>query len=140
MAKSSLETELNEKGEIIYTNSGDSMYPLIRPNGDLLLIKKSNGNLKKYDIPLYKRSNGKYVLHRIIKVKHDGTYVTCGDNRYHKEHGISDSNVIGVLHSVIRNEKEILMTDFRCRVYTRLWCDFFFVRKIILILVKLFKR
>lgn len=138
--KSTLATELDSKGEIVYTNVGDSMYPLIRTSGDLLVIKKYSGNLKKYDIPLYIRSNGKYILHRVIKIKKDGTYVMCGDNRYNKEYGIKDTDIIGVLYSVIRNSKEIKMTDLKCRFYAHLWCDFFWLRKILLIFTKVFNR
>ena len=140
MFKSSLEAELHDNGEIIYTNKGDSMFPLIRSKGDLLLIKKYNGHLKKYDIPLYKRCDGKYILHRVLSIKRDGSYVMCGDNRYSKEYGITDNNILGVLHSVIRNGKTLKMTDFKCRVYTHLWCDFFVIRKLILVFVKVIKK
>ena len=52
MNKATFEDILNTKGELIYTNVGDSMFPLIQPR-DLLIIKKWDGApLKKYDIPL----------------------------------------------------------------------------------------
>ena len=57
---------INEQGQLVYTNVGDSMYPLIKPR-DLLVIKKVTAPLKKNDIPLYKRDSGQYVLHRIVK-------------------------------------------------------------------------
>ena len=63
------EEELNRTGRLIYTNVGDSMLPLIRQGRDLLIIEKPHGRLKKYDIPLYRRDSGQYVLHRILKVR-----------------------------------------------------------------------
>ena len=75
-----------EKGQLIYTNVGDSMYPLIQPR-DLLVIKKLSRPLRRYDVPLYKRDSGQYVLHRIMKIEKDGSYVMCGDNRSGLEHG-----------------------------------------------------
>lgn len=83
MHKSTFEEEISHTGKLIYTNVGDSMMPLIRQNRDLLIIEKVSGRLKKYDVPLYKRDSGQYVLHRIIKV-HKDDYVICGDNRWQK--------------------------------------------------------
>ena len=55
---------------------------------------------------MYKRDNGKHILHRVLKVRRDD-YVMCGDNRWAKEYGIQDRHIIGVLTAVIRNGKEI---------------------------------
>ncbi len=57
------------------------MMPLLREYNDLLIIEKVNGRLKKYDIPLYKRSLGQYVLHQVLRVRKTD-YVICGDNRW----------------------------------------------------------
>ena len=121
------EDVLARDGRLVYTNVGDSMKPLIRQDRDLLVIEKPNGRLKKYDVPLYRRDSGQYVLHRILKVReHD--YVICGDNRCKKETGISDRQIIGVLTAVVRNGKEVPVTALRYRVYVHLWCDCFPLR------------
>ena len=103
---SDFRTELNRNGKIIYTNVGDSMMPLIKQGRDVLIIEKTHGRLKKYDIPLYQRDSGQYVLHRILKVR-EKDYVICGDNRWQKETGITDRHIIGVLTGIIHNGKEI---------------------------------
>ena len=131
MNKSTFEEELNRTGQIVYTNLGDSMMPLIREKRDLLVVKKPEGRLKKYDVPLYKRDNGVYVLHRILKVRKDD-YVICGDNRYHREYGIQDRHIIGVLSAVVRDGKTIPVTDKKYRFYVHIWCDFFYIRAMIL--------
>ena len=115
MANSSFEKVIEEKGELIYTNVGDSMYPLIR-EGDLLVIRAVTGPLKKYDIPLYKRDSGQYVLHRIIKVRKDD-YLICGDNRHWIESGITDRHIIGVLTAVVRNGNTMPVNDKRDSFY-----------------------
>ena len=117
------EDVIDRDGRLVYTNVGDSMKPLIRQDRDILIIEKKEGRLKKYDVPLYKRDSGQYVLHRVLKVRSDD-YVICGDNRYSKEYGITDRNIIGVLTAVVRNGREISMTDIRYRIYVHLWCDF----------------
>ncbi len=125
------EQELERNGRLVFTNVGDSMKPLIRQGRDLLIIEKPKGRLKKYDVPLYKRSSGQYVLHRIMKVR-EKDYVICGDNRRKLETGVTDRQIIGVLTAVVRDGKEIPVTDLRYRLYVHLWCDFFPIRAVIL--------
>ena len=133
------EDVIERDGRLVYTNVGDSMRPLIRQDRDLLIIDRANGRLKKYDVPLYKRDSGQYVLHRILKVRKND-YVICGDNRYSKEYGITDRHIIGVLTAVVRNGREISATDWRYRLYVHLWCDFFSIRAFILKAKRFLKR
>ena len=128
MTKSSFEDIIAEQGKLIYTSVGDSMNPLIK-EGDLLVISKVTQPLKKYDIPLYKRDNGQYVLHRIIDISSDG-YVMCGDNRAAAERGIGDRNIIGVLTAVIRDGVESPVEP-GTGLYTRLWYGSLMFRKIV---------
>ena len=72
------EDVIERDGRLVYTNVGDSMRPLIRQDRDILIIEKPHGRLKKYDVPLYKRDSGQYVLHRVLKVR-EKDYVICGD-------------------------------------------------------------
>lgn len=131
MHKSTFEEEINKTGKLIYTNVGDSMMPLIRQGKDLLIIEKVNGRLKKYDVPLYKRDSGQYVLHRILKVRKND-YVICGDNRWGCEYGIQDRHIIGVLTGIIRDGREVSVNDKKYKIYVHLWCDFFWIRAFIL--------
>lgn len=148
--KSTFEEELIRKGSIIYTNVGDSMMPLLRQGRELLIIKRPNEwsesgddntalKLKRLDVPLYKRDNGAYVLHRVLRVR-KSDYVICGDNRYQREYGICDRQVIGVLSGIVRDGKEISVQDVRYRLYSHLWCDFFWIRAGILWTKRLPKR
>ena len=109
---------INEQGQLVYTNVGDSMYPLIKPR-DLLVIKKITQPLKKNDIPLYKRDNGQYVLHRIIKIK-NGEYYICGDNRAFIERGITDRHIIGVLTDIVREGRTIPVNSPDFKSYVKL--------------------
>ena len=132
MSKSSFEEEIRRSGYLIYRNVGDSMLPLIRQGRDLLLIsRKPEGRLNQYDVPLYRRDSGQYVLHRILQVRKDD-YVLCGDNRWQRETGISDRHIIGVLTAVIRDGKQLPVTDWRYRLYVHLWCGLFPVRALVL--------
>lgn len=132
MSKSSFEEEIQRRGYLLYRNEGDSMLPLIRQGRDLVLIsRKPEGRLKKYDVPLYKRDSGQYVLHRILRVRKND-YVLCGDNRWQRETGISDRHIIGVLTAVIRDGQKLPTTALRYRLYVHLWCDQFYLRAFLL--------
>lgn len=139
MSKSSFEQQLALHGRLVYTNVGNSMEPLIRQGRDLLIIEPARGRLRKYDIPLYRRDSGQYVLHRILKVRKED-YVICGDNRCRREYGITDRHIIGVLTGIVRNGREISLSHWRYRLYVHLWCDFFHIRAAILKARSLFRR
>ena len=67
------EQELDSHGRIIFTNRGVSMRPLLRQNRDVMVIdKRGPERLKKYDAVLFRRDNGQYILHRILRVLEGG--------------------------------------------------------------------
>ncbi len=131
MASHTFEEELDRTGRIVYTNVGFSMMPWIREHRDLLIIEKPQGRCKKYDVALYKRNNGTYILHRVLRVRKQD-YVFCGDHCWRREFGVTDRQVIGILTAVVRDGREIAVTDRRYRAYVHLWCDFFYLRAWIL--------
>ena len=89
------EDVLNKDGELIFTNVGYSMYPLIKQREDVLRIVKTD-NYKKGDIVLYKSEIDHYVLHRILKIKKDKV-ILAGDYNYFKDKPISKDMILGVL-------------------------------------------
>ena len=139
MSSSSFEEILEKEGRLIYTNVGDSMLPMIRQGRDLLVIRRQTGRLGKYDVPLYRRDSGQYVLHRVLKVR-ENDYVICGDNRWHRETGITDQHILGVLTAIVRDGKEVPVTDLRYRLYVHLWCDLFPLRAFFLKGLYVWKR
>lgn len=98
---------------------GTSMLPLIRQGKDYVELSPLPEKLKKYDIPLYQRGNGQYVLHRIVKAGQ--TYTCIGDNQYERETGIAQAQLIAVVTAIYRGEKRIPVTAFSYRLYCRLW-------------------
>lgn len=114
----SFEEELEKSGKLIYTTVGVSMMPLIKQDRDISIISKPEGRLKKFDVAMYKRPNGQYVLHRVVKVLEDG-YVILGDNCISKEYNIKDSQILGVLTSLNRKGKEVDLNSFGYKLYVR---------------------
>ncbi len=114
----SFEEELEKSGKLVYTTVGVSMRPLIKQDRDIAIISKPRERLKKFDVALYKRPNGQYVLHRVVKVLGNG-YVILGDNCISKEYNIKDSQILGVLTSLNRKGKEVDLNSFGYKLYVR---------------------
>lgn len=115
-----IEETLSLNGEVSFSPSGNSMRPLLRHRKDTIVLKKPVGKLKKYDVPLYRRKDGSFVLHRVVGIDSDG-YIMCGDNQTFKERAIKDDQIIAVMTSFCRDGKHINCTDFSYRLYCRIW-------------------
>ena len=139
MAESSFEEILSRDGRLIYSNVGDSMFPLIREGRDLIVIEPVHSRLHRGDVPLYRRDSGQYVLHRVLKVRNDD-YVICGDNRWQREYGIQDRHILGVLTAVIRDGRELRVQDPRYRLYMHACCDLYPLRAILLKGIHILRR
>ena len=106
------ETELKNADEVLKTQDevmsltrGTSMRPLLRQGRDIVVIKRPQFPLKVGDVPLYKvKSRKELVLHRILKVNNDGSYIIRGDNLFAKEH-VLESQIVGVMKAFYREGK-----------------------------------
>jgi len=131
MNKSKFEEELSRSGILCYTISGVSMLPLLHEHRDIVVLKKPNGRLQKYDVALYKMPDGRYILHRIIKVR-ENDYVICGDNCVAREYGITDNNILGVMKEFVRNGKTYSTDSAGYRVYSHIITDCYHIKAAIL--------
>lgn len=127
-----MKEQLERGGKVEFTPKGISMLPMLRHNQDVVMLEKQKGKLQKYDLPLYQRDNGKYVLHRVIKVCEDGSYVMCGDNQVTIETGIRDENIIGIVTEFVRKGKRYSCCGSGYKIYCRIWCSSLTLRKILL--------
>ena len=71
-----MEEQINMGNTVRFGPKGTSMMPLIRQGIDSIVLKKAPDKLKKYDLPLYRRDDGHFVLHRVVGIDKDG-YVMC---------------------------------------------------------------
>lgn len=90
--------------------TGTSMNPYLVQGRDYVFIKKAEQPLEVGDIPLYRRDNGAFVLHRIVDKDEKG-YVMCGDNQFILEKNITDKHIIGVVCTICRDGKTFDVTD-----------------------------
>ena len=123
-----IEESIVRNGFHLSTVVGDSMMPLLRQGKDLVKVVPLTKPLEKYDIVLFKRPTGEYVLHRIVKAKSD-YYVICGDNRFLREK-IPFNWIVGVAESVFIDNEEVQMCDERQLNYAKKICGSFWSRRI----------
>lgn len=113
--------KLEKGGTVTFSPSGTSMLPMLRDGEDVVVLSKPKGRLHLFDIPLYKRKDGSYVLHRIVDFDADGGYVLRGDNQFVKEHGIYDKDIYGVVTAFYRKGKSYTTNSLPYRIYLNLW-------------------
>lgn len=115
-----MQEKLESGGEVTFIVSGVSMQPMIINRRDSVTIKKATYPLKKYDIPFYRRDDGQFVLHRIVKVQKNGNYTCRGDNQTFNEYDVRDDQVIGVVTAFERNGKRVMVEkSFKYKLYCR---------------------
>lgn len=111
--------ELEAHGYCAGTTRGTSMEPLFRTGRDMVVIERVKGECKRLDVVLYRYPSGKYVLHRIIRVK-ENEYLIRGDNTFSIER-IPKDKILGVLVRFNRKGKSHTVTERSYRVYSSLW-------------------
>ena len=111
--------ELARGQRVRFAPRGISMLPMLRQGIDTVTISPVSGRLKKYDLPLYRRDDGKYILHRIVRAGE--TYTCIGDNQFVKETGVRQDQLIGVVTEFTRGEKNVSVNDPRYWLYCRFW-------------------
>ena len=98
---------------------GTSMLPMIRQGVDRVVFSPVSDKLRKFDLPLYQRASGQYVLHRVVHVGE--TYTCIGDNQFELEHNLRHDQIIAVVSAFYRGEHRYEVTDWRYRSYCWIW-------------------
>lgn len=111
---------LENNGTFSLTITGSSMYPTILGKRDQVTLVKAPATLKKYDLPLYRRKSGQFVLHRIVNIEADGTYTCCGDHQWELEKGLKQEQMIGLATEFVRKGRHFTAEN---RHYVR-WVHF----------------
>ena len=111
--------QLSQGSAVRFSPRGTSMLPMLRQGIDVVELTPLPEKLKKYDLPLYQRRNGQYVLHRIVEV--GDTYTCIGDNQYEKEYGLTHDQMIALVTAFYRGEKRWEVSAWQYRFYCRFW-------------------
>ena len=113
--------ELLKNGKSVQIKpQGMSMVPLIYPGRDEVVISPVAGELKKYDIILYRSmKTGLLTLHRIVDIKED-TFFVCGDNQTTLEE-INSEQIHGIVTEIYRKGKRIDTNNLFYRTVSKLY-------------------
>lgn len=125
-----IEQTVQEGRKVKFTVTGNSMFPLFADRRDQVTVEKAE-HIKKYDIVLHLRSDGHYILHRVIAVKGEKLTI-AGDNEICKERDVNKSQVIAVVSSFVRKGRECSVDSFLYKLYCRGWLFIFPLRRIVL--------
>lgn len=133
-------------GEFRLYPRGTSMLPMLRQGIDSVILVSPTCVFKKRDIIFYRRPDGQFVLHRVVGLSKDGTYILCGDNQTVLENGVSLDMIIASVSAVYRGEKRIEKHSFVRTVYEFFWCLMplrrmvYFLRRVLLRLKRMFVK
>lgn len=117
MIRRTIEEELALNGHGLFHTVGNSMEPLLHNRKSIVAIEAKKTPLKKYDVALYRRPNGEYVLHRVMKTL-DGAYLIRGDNCSWKEK-VPEEWVIGVMTGYYADEEQDRVISCKSPVYRK---------------------
>lgn len=103
------------------TVSGDSMYPFLRDGIDSVeMMKAVYSRVSRGDIVLIKRTDGGYVMHRIIRKENNCFYI-IGDAQQWIEGPLNPEQLIAVVPAVWRKDKRICCSSIRWRLLSEIW-------------------
>lgn len=114
-----IKEQIDNGKSVKFRPGGTSMLPLIRPVDDIVIIKKAPKKLKKYDIILYRRENGRFVLHRVVGIK-SGTYIMRGDNQNVLERGIKLEQILAIAEGIYKDSEYISFSGAKYWIYCRM--------------------
>lgn len=100
--------------------AGGSMIPFLH-NGDTVYLDLPRDPLKRGDILLYTRSNGQYILHRVIQTNPDGSLWMAGDAQQQLEYLPDRDCVKAYVTSVRHKGRRNRPGGFRWWCYSHPW-------------------
>ncbi len=106
---------LKEGHNVRFLPRGISMLPMLREGIDSVVLSPVPERLKIFDLPLYRRDDGKYILHRVVKA--GDTYTCIGDNQFVYETGICHEQMIALVTAFYRKDKKYSVNQWNYRVY-----------------------
>lgn len=124
-----ISAKLEQEGTVKIPARGNSMVPLFRHGRDQVSLRGIQGQtLGKYDMILYRRPNGGYVLHRIVGEREDG-YVLRGDGQLWDEYPVRREWVIARVEEFRRGYRDYTCANLGYRIYSVIWVNTVWMRR-----------
>ena len=116
------------------TVTGTSMVPFLRHEKDAVILTAFSGAAVRGDILFYLRDGQTPILHRVHRVRPDGSFLICGDNQIRLE-TVAPAQVLATVTHVIRRGKLIPCGSFLWRFLSALWLLLYPIRTPLLKLI-----
>ena len=111
---------LSRGNSVKITVTGNSMYPLFHSRRDTVVLSPAD-KIKKYDITFHRRQDGRYILHRVLRIQKDGTYLIAGDNELKTEPPVRREQILGGVTEFTRWGRACKPKGLKYWLYVRIW-------------------
>lgn len=114
------------------------MWPLLKEGKSWVQVAARDGRqLTEGDVVLYRRMDGKLVLHRIIRVEQADAYLLCGDHQWKLVERVKDDQILAVACAFSQNGRYFEEHTWWYRLYQKFWNGNMTVRRCCLALLRL---
>lgn len=123
-----LEDMVDQGMEVTLNVSGTSMEPFLVHKRDSVYLGTPTRPLRAGDVVCYRRRNGQYVMHRIMK-RRGNQFFLAGDHQTTLEGPVEREQIFAVMLSANRNGRWITENDGIWKYYANFWRWSFWIRK-----------
>lgn len=107
------------RGSAVLSVTGNSMRPMLH-YGDAVRLVPPERPVRRGDVILYRRKNGRYVLHRVVRTGKTSC-VCCGDAQRTLERNVAKASILGVAEAFTRKGGWVDCNERRYVLYWRIW-------------------
>ena len=125
--------ELLAQGQSVsLTVTGESMSPFLRHGRDQIRLAAVTAPPKRGDMVFFRRRNGQYIMHRVLRRLPDGNYAIIGDGQQQVEAPIAPEQIFAVVTQVCRKGTWIGPEAFWWRFFAGPWLTLLPMRPLLL--------
>ena len=125
--------------EVSMIITGNSMSPFLEHGKDTIYFKKPERKLRRGDMVFFQRDDGKYVMHRILKITKDGFFF-IGDNQTEPEGPLSEAHIFALISKVKRKGRLIDSKNFWWFFFAHIWLHMIPLRPAFISMYKILKN
>ena len=114
--------ELLAQGQSVsLTVTGESMSPFLRHGRDQIRLAAVTAPPQRGDMVFFRRRNGQYIMHRVLRRMPDGNYAIIGDGQQQVESPIAPEQIFAVVTQVCRKGGWLGPESFWWRFFAGPW-------------------
>ena len=114
--------ELLAQGQSVsLTVTGESMSPFLRHGRDQIRLAAVTAPPQRGDMVFFRRRNGQYIMHRVLRRMPDGNYAIIGDGQQQVESPIAPEQIFAAVTQVCRKGVWLGPESFWWRFFAGPW-------------------